>query len=150
MRLRQDHRAIHPGGGPWPRALAGRAEAALRRALTDGQPVLEVDQPVIEVAGVAQRLSPAARPGASPGTGRERHWAFSWFPWDDGDTNVTGVVLIAADITDRQQSAEAVRRSEARYRSLVQARAGGVGDLADRGDRGGLTRVALDHRPVAE
>src|SRR5205814_4967647 len=52
---------------------------------------------------------------------RERHWAFSWFPCHDGETNVTGVVLIAADITDRQHSAEAVRRSEARYRSLVQA-----------------------------
>jgi PAS domain S-box-containing protein len=34
---------------------------------------------------------------------------------------VAGVALIAVDVTDRQNSAEAVRRSEERYRSLVQA-----------------------------
>jgi PAS domain S-box-containing protein len=34
---------------------------------------------------------------------------------------MAGVALIAVDVTDRQNSAEAVRRSEERYRSLVQA-----------------------------
>jgi PAS domain S-box-containing protein len=102
----------------WPGELAERSEAALHRVLTDGQPLLEADQPVVATV-------PRARP-VEPPAGRERHWAFSWFPCYDGDrhdgeTNVTGVVLIAADITDRQHSAEAVRRSEARYRSLVQA-----------------------------
>ncbi len=100
----------------WPAALAARAETALRRVLADDQPVLEADQPV----AAASPAVPAARP-AEPAAGRERHWAFSWFPCHDGETNITGVVLIAADITDRQHSAEAVRRSEARYRSLVQA-----------------------------
>jgi len=50
-----------------------------------------------------------------------RHWAFSWFPSHDPDGDITGVALIAVDITDRQNSEEAVRRSEERYRSLVQA-----------------------------
>src|SRR5713101_5797501 len=50
-----------------------------------------------------------------------RQWAFSWFPSHDEDGNITGVALIAVDVTDRQNSAEAVRRSEERYRSLVQA-----------------------------
>jgi PAS domain S-box-containing protein len=101
----------------WPDELAARAETALHRVLTDGHPVLEADQPVIAAAQAPAR----AEDQAGPPTRRERHWAFSWFPCRDSETNVTGVVLIAADITDRQQSAEAVRRSEARYRSLVQA-----------------------------
>jgi PAS domain S-box-containing protein len=98
----------------WPDDLAVRSEAALRRVLTDDQPVLEADQPVIAAAAVQP-------PQPGPSGRRERHWAFSWFPCHDSETNISGVVLIAADITDRQHSAEAVRRSEARYRSLVQA-----------------------------
>jgi PAS domain S-box-containing protein len=111
-----DH-SVHLGRQPsevWPADLAAKAEAALRRVLATGQPVLEADQAVAAADG----LGLATGRGAA---GRERHWAFSWFPCHDGHTNVTGVVLIAADITDRQHSAEAVRRSEARYRSLVQA-----------------------------
>jgi PAS domain S-box-containing protein len=117
----------------WPAELAARSEAALHRVLSDGQPVLEADQPVVAPpilrasptpftapAQTQGQTVPAARQAEPPG-GQERHWAFSWFPCHDSETNITGVVLIAADITDRQQSAEAVRRSEARYRSLVQA-----------------------------
>ena len=51
----------------------------------------------------------------------DRHWAFSWFPSHDPEGNIAGVALIAVDVTDRQNSQEAVRRSEERYRSLVQA-----------------------------
>ena len=58
---------------------------------------------------------------APPGRDEDRQWAFSWFPSHDPDGNVAGVALIAVDVTDRQNSAEAVRRSEERYRSLVQA-----------------------------
>jgi PAS domain S-box-containing protein len=59
--------------------------------------------------------------GANSAGAELRHWAFSWFPSHDPDGNITGVALIAVDVTDRQNSAEAVRRSEERYRSLVQA-----------------------------
>jgi PAS domain S-box-containing protein len=115
----------------WPAELAARAEAALHRVLTGGEPVLEPDQPVVESAR-PQRV-PTARQ-AEPLFRRERHWAFSWFPCHDSETNITGVVLIAADITDRQHSAEAVRRSEARYRSLVQAGAQVVWVTAPNGE----------------
>ena len=98
----------------WPAALAARAEAALRRVLDDDQPVLETYQPVIAAE------APQAPAEEAPAD-RQRHWAFSWFPCHDSRAIMTGVVLIADDITDRQHSAEAVRRSEARYRSLVQA-----------------------------
>jgi PAS domain S-box-containing protein len=109
----EDHLGRKPSE-VWPAALAARAEAALRRVLDDDRPVLEADQPVVAAA------APQA-PAGEPPADRQRHWAFSWFPCHDTETNMTGVVLIADDITDRQHSAEAVRRSEARYRSLVQA-----------------------------
>ena len=48
------------------------------------------------------------------------HWALSWFPSHDEQGQITGVVLIAVDVTSRQLSEEAIRRSEERYRSLVQ------------------------------
>ncbi|HEY2578854.1 MAG TPA: SpoIIE family protein phosphatase [Streptosporangiaceae bacterium] len=121
----------HRPADVWQAELAGRAEAALHRVLTSDQPVLEPDHPVVESAR-PQRV-PTARQ-AEPVIRRERHWAFSWFPCHDSETNITGVVLIAADITDRQHSAEAVRRSEARYRSLVEAGAQVVWVTAPNGE----------------
>ena len=109
----EDHLGRKPSE-VWPTALATRAEAALRRVLDDDQPVLETYQPVVAAE------APQAPAEEAPAD-RQRHWAFSWFPCHDSRATMTGVVLIADDITDRQHSAEAVRRSEARYRSLVQA-----------------------------
>ncbi len=86
----------------WPEDFGTRAESAARRVLEADEPVLEADEPVL--AGE-----------------QARHWAFSWFPSHDVGGEITGVVLIAVDITDRRNSEEALRRSEERYRSLVQA-----------------------------
>jgi len=74
--------------------------------------------------GQGRSAGRAAGAGRAGNTGRprdNRHWAFSWFPSHDPEGNIAGVALIAVDVTDRQNSAEAVRRSEERYRSLVQA-----------------------------
>jgi PAS domain S-box-containing protein len=50
----------------------------------------------------------------------ERHWALSWFPaYDEG--KITGVALIAVDISERHKAELALRRSEERYRALMQA-----------------------------
>ncbi len=130
----------------WPGTLATRVESAVRRVLADGQPLFESNQPVAAVSSAAPAAQhdqgangaaanglpadglPADGPAADgpaaatrPPPGEARHWAFSWFPSHDPDGNVAGVALIAVDVTDRQNSAEAVRRSEERYRSLVQA-----------------------------
>ncbi len=109
----------------WPSELAERVESAVRQVLAEDQPIFEADQPIVTTArssagdqGLPGSL-PAARIGeAGP---QVRHWAFSWFPSHDTEGSTTGVVLIAVDITDRQNSEEAVRRSEERYRSLVRA-----------------------------
>ena len=118
----------------WPGTLASRVESAVRHVLADGQPLLESNQPAGEAASAAPdqavpsqaapRLARPEQPGqAESGLGPDddRQWAFSWFPSHDPDGNIAGVALIAVDVTDRQNSAEAVRRSEERYRSLVQA-----------------------------
>src|SRR5690606_1680634 len=51
----------------------------------------------------------------------ERHWALSWFPAYDVTGEVTGVALIAVDISERHKAELALRRSEERYRALMQA-----------------------------
>ncbi|MBW4495143.1 MAG: PAS domain S-box protein [Oscillatoria princeps RMCB-10] len=42
-------------------------------------------------------------------------------PWRDSEGNIIGLIGIARDISERKQQEEALRRSEARYRSLVVA-----------------------------
>jgi len=122
----------------WPGSLASRAESAVRHVLTEGQPLYESNQPVTPAEASAGPAAEAAPPAAANGAQRgaerprddrprddrprdDRHWAFSWFPSHDPEGNIAGVALIAVDVTDRQNSQEAVRRSEERYRSLVQA-----------------------------
>ena len=131
--------AEHAGRLPsqiWPEQLADRAESAIRHVLAEDQPLFESDQPItFPVAAPGAAADPGADAAAlasararrgtpadgTPAGQQVRHWAFSWFPSHDSDGDITGVALIAVDITDRQNSEEAVRRSEERYRSLVQA-----------------------------
>ena len=100
----------------WPADLAAVAEAAVR-AVAAGEPLTPQTEHAI------------AGPGEPGGNGRQpetRYWSVSWFPSADGD--VSGVAAIAVDATAERDAAvalsdsrEALRRSEERYRSLVQA-----------------------------
>ncbi len=103
----------------WPGTLASRVESAVRQVLAEGQPLYESNQPVSEAESAVAERPPSVE--GAPGRDEDRQWAFSWFPSHDPDGNIAGVALIAVDVTDRANSAEAVRRSEERYRSLVQA-----------------------------
>jgi PAS domain S-box-containing protein len=126
-----DHLGLLPSQ-VWPEQLAARAESAIRRVLADDQPLYEPDQPIGVATGSARSGRAAA--GLENGGGDQRgdgdqrganvqtrHWAFSWFPSHDPEGGISGVALIAVDVTERRNSEEAVRRSEERYRSLVQA-----------------------------
>ena len=101
--------AAQPGteiGGAWPADLAEAAAAAVRRVAAGDRPVPQTEH---AVTGRAD----------GSGTAEPRRWAFSWFPSKDGETG--GVAAIAIETTRQHEAAEALRRSEERYRSLVQA-----------------------------
>jgi len=114
-----DHIGLPPAR-VWPEQLAASAESAIRRVLADDQPFFEPDQPISMLSGSrgASEENGGADSGARP---QARHWSFSWFPSHDPEGAISGVALIAVDVTERRNSEEAVRRSEERYRSLVQA-----------------------------
>ena len=106
----------HMGQTPaqmWPVDLAAAAEAAVRRVQAGNNPAPSTEHAVASpaAAGAAE-----AQPEASV-----RQWAFSWFPSHDRESDVNGVAVIAVDVTQQHEAAEALRRSEERYRSLVQA-----------------------------
>jgi PAS domain S-box-containing protein len=101
-----------PGRRPaelWPPDLAAAADAAVTAVAAGERPVAQTEHAIADSAG------------AAAGNGREavRHWSFFWFPSSDGDTD--GVAAIAVETTAHHETADALRRSEERYRSLVQA-----------------------------
>jgi PAS domain S-box-containing protein len=115
-----DHIGLPPSR-VWPEQLAASAESAIRRVLADDQPFFEPDQPITMLPGsrgASEENGGAERPRAAS---QARHWSFSWFPSHDPEGAISGVALIAVDVTERRNSEEAVRRSEERYRSLVKA-----------------------------
>jgi PAS domain S-box-containing protein len=106
----------HMGQTPaqmWPADLAAAAEAAVRRVQAGNNPAPSTEHAVASPAG-------ADTAEAEPGD-PVRQWAFSWFPSHDRESDVNGVAVIAVDVTQQHEAAEALRRSEERYRSLVQA-----------------------------
>src|SRR5215469_3403637 len=92
----------------WPPDLADAAESALSRLAAGDLPVPNTEH----------ALSVPASADAD-GNGALRYWSFSWFPSKDGD--VSGLGTISVEVTQQRLAAEALRRSEERYRSLVQA-----------------------------
>jgi PAS domain S-box-containing protein len=101
----------HVGRAPgevWPAEVAALAEVALDGVLAGGLP-LQTGQP---------GDSPA-EPGAAAGSAGG--WGFSWHPARDAGGDVAGVTLIAVDYGPQNAAAQSLRRSQERYRSLVQA-----------------------------
>jgi PAS domain S-box-containing protein len=100
----------------WPADLAAAAEAAVRRVQAGNNPAPSTEHAVAVPDSASAPEVETGEPGDSV-----RQWAFSWFPSHDRESDVNGVAVIAVDVTQQHQAAEALRRSEERYRSLVQA-----------------------------
>jgi PAS domain S-box len=101
----------------WPEHVAVRAEAALRKVLDEGLPLAERGYPVMS--------TPAGVPGASAAPADDVCGCASWFPVHDAAGKVFGAGLIMLNVaglsTEAAETAAAeIRRSEERYRSLVQ------------------------------
>jgi PAS domain S-box-containing protein len=92
----------------WPPDLAEAAQAALRRVAAGDRPVAQTEHALAVPA-----------PADAGRTDALQYWSFSWFPSKDGD--VSGVGTISVEVTKQRLATEALRRSEERYRSLVQA-----------------------------
>jgi PAS domain S-box-containing protein len=105
----------------WPEHVATRAETALRKVLDEGMPLAERGYPV---------MSPPAGGPASPAAAPAEDvcGCASWFPVHDAAGKVFAAGLIMLNVaglsTGATEAAEAaaaeIKRSEERYRSLVQ------------------------------
>ena len=125
--------AGHIGRTPaevWPAALAAGAQAALSSVLADGRPLesepgddarVSPQAPAGHVHADGLPADHAGAGGSAAGRPAAQHWRFSWYPSHDPDGDLAGVALIAVDHAQRRGAAETLRRSQERYRSLVQA-----------------------------
>jgi PAS domain S-box-containing protein len=109
----------------WPEELAARAEAALRKVLADGAPVLargewgggKPPHDRGDSQGGSGGMGPPGRNQSSP-----RGYTASWFPVHDAAGEVGGAGLMLLELGGHPAEEE-IRRSEERYRSLVQGAA---------------------------
>ncbi|MDP4508974.1 SpoIIE family protein phosphatase [Nonomuraea turcica] len=74
------------------------------------QAVIETDAPVTE-----------GRVRVRSAEGDTRHWSLSFSPVHDEAGELRAIALVGLDVTESRQTEEALRRSEERYRSLVEA-----------------------------
>ncbi|WP_188187047.1 SpoIIE family protein phosphatase [Nonomuraea sp. SYSU D8015] len=74
------------------------------------QAVIETDAPVTE-----------GRVRVRSAEGDTRHWSLSFSPVHDEAGELHAIALVGLDVTESRQTEEALRRSEERYRSLVEA-----------------------------
>jgi PAS domain S-box-containing protein len=106
----------------WPEHVATRAETALRKVLDEGMPLAERGYPVMSPPAGGPASSAAAAPA------EDVCGCASWFPVHDAAGKVFAAGLIMLNVaglsTGATAAAEAaaaeIKRSEERYRSLVQ------------------------------
>jgi len=107
--------AGQPLAAVWPAVDAARGEAALQQVLRQGRPAIETFE-----AGAAGPDGPAPT-GALPGQGTlPPQRTFHWFGVRGADDTLCGAGLIVIAGGTGAATEEALRRSEERYRALVQ------------------------------
>ncbi|HEY3879416.1 MAG TPA: SpoIIE family protein phosphatase [Trebonia sp.] len=99
-----------PVAAVWPAVDAARAEAALHQVLTEGRPATEMFE--TGAAGTA--------PAQQAAGGRPGQRTFHWFGVHGADGTLRGAGLIVIAGAAGPATEEALRRSEERYRALVQ------------------------------
>ncbi len=99
-----------PIAAVWPAVDAARAEAVLHQVLEDGRPATETFE-----TGAAGGSGMAGAAGARPG-----QRTFHWFGVRGTDGTLRGAGLIVIAGAAGPATEEALRRSEERYRALVQ------------------------------
>ena len=104
-----------PLAAMWPAVDAARAEAALSQVLAEGRPATETFQ-----AGAgAGPAGPGGDGGSTPGVPPGQR-TFHWFGVHGADGALRGAGLIVIAGASGPATEEALRRSEERYRALVQ------------------------------
>jgi PAS domain S-box-containing protein len=107
----------------WPEHVATRAETALRKVLDEGMPLAERGYPVMSPP--AGDASSAAASSVASAPAEDVCGCASWFPVHDAAGKVFAAGLIMLNVaglsTEAAEAAAAeIKRSEERYRSLVQ------------------------------
>jgi PAS domain S-box-containing protein len=107
-----------PIAAVWPAVDAARGEAALHQVLAQGLPATETfETGAAGATGAAAAAVTAALPGQQALSGQR---TFHWFGVRGADDALCGAGLIVIAGTAGQATEEALRRSEERYRALVQ------------------------------
>ncbi|MCF7983665.1 MAG: PAS domain S-box protein [Thiohalocapsa sp.] len=99
--------------------LAQQAEAVIERVLSKGEAVMDVE---INAATAAHPDQP-------------RTWLESWLPMTDGQGNITGINIVAREITEQRRTEARLAESEARFRDMAET----VPDILFTADAGGAT-----------
>jgi PAS domain S-box-containing protein len=109
----------------WPEHVATRAETALRKVLDEGMPLAERGYPVMSPPAGGLASSAAAPAASASAPAEDVCGCASWFPVHDAAGKVFAAGLIMLNVaglsTEAAEAAAAeIKRSEERYRSLVQ------------------------------
>jgi PAS domain S-box-containing protein len=84
-------------------AISDASEQRMRHVLDTGQALVNVEESGVTRAGDG-----------------ERHWLTSYYPARQTDGEIAGVGVFVVDVTERVRMEEALRLSEAHYRSFVE------------------------------
>ena len=109
----------------WPEDVGTRAETALRKVLDEGMPLAERGYPVMSPPAGGPASPTSASSASSSAPAEDVCGCASWFPVHDAAGKVFGAGLIMLNVaglsTEAAEAAAAeIKRSEERYRSLVQ------------------------------